>query len=83
MFVGIEAFVGVGTAVVAYSPHTINVGKAWLNPGASLYHVNGAKVSTTLTAYWVDKNGVAQPLKHSRNKTRLLLQDEVRGGWHA
>lgn len=68
-FVGIEGFVGAGTAVVAASPHTINVGKAYLNKGAALYHINGKKVSSTLTAYWVDRNGVAQPLKNAHNKT--------------
>lgn len=65
--------------MVAYSPHKINLGKAWINKGAALYHVNGAKVSTNLNAYWVDKDGVAQPLKNARNKTRLLAE-EVRMG---
>jgi hypothetical protein len=76
-FIGIDGFVGAGTAVVAFSPHTINVGKAWLNKGASIYFVNGRKVSTSLNKFYVDKHGVAQPLRNAHNKTRLLQEAEV------
>ena len=62
-FVGIDGFVGAGAAIIAASPSFINVGKGWINPNAAMYHVNGARVSTTLKSFRVGKDGVAQPLK--------------------
>lgn len=88
---GIDTFLGAGTAVVGWSPARINVGKAaWINPGASLYFVNGKKVAPDLKTFWVDKNGVAQPWKHFGHRllaatsekapTRLLADMATRVG---
>jgi hypothetical protein len=47
--------------VVGWSPVSINIGKAaWINPGASIYFVNGKKVAPALRNFGVNKDGVAQ-----------------------
>ncbi len=78
VLIGIDSFVGAGTAVISASPAQIWTSKAsWLNPGASLYFVNGAKVNPTITSFKIGKNGTVTPLKHAKNKTRLLEAGEM------
>ena len=55
--------------MIGYNPASVNVGQAWLNKGASLYFVNGEKITPTWSGFTVGKDGEQIPMKVSRNIT--------------